>query len=272
MRVAVRLLLLGGLVLTGCFAQGGPNPPVPGEFSGISPGTGPIANGPVRIDDDSGSQGAVSAVGAVLLAPIDLTGDLIAIPVSAMKMAEGDTAGKAARMTLDKQSADNRRQGVTKLVDYGFAKRPPYTTHYEQMAETDSDPTVRAAALRACNRARDRKATPVFITALGDKSPLVQLEAAKGLANLPDPNAADALLRVISNPESDRDVRIAAVDAIRYYRRLDVARALSNLLADHDFSVAWQARRSLVFLTRQDFGYNEGAWLGFLAGPEKPLG
>lgn len=260
------------LLVGGCIAQGGPNPPVPGEFSGLSPGTGPIANGPVRIDDDSDHHSAGSVVGSVLMAPVDLTSDLIAIPVSAMKMAEGDTAGHAARMTLDKQSADNRRQGVTKLVDYSFAKRPPYTTHYEQMAQTDADPTVRAAALRACNRARDRKATPVFIAALSDKSPLVQLEAAKGLANVPDVNAADPLLRLIISPDTDRDVRIAAVDAIRYYRRLDVARALSTLLTDHDFGVAWQARRSLVFLTRKDFAYNEGAWLGYLAGPEKPLG
>jgi hypothetical protein len=36
---------------------------------------------------------------------------------------------------------------------------------------------------------------------------------------------------------------------------------------DRDFSVAWQARRSLVYMTNKDFRYDEGGWLGYFSGP-----
>jgi HEAT repeat protein len=140
------------------------------------------------------------------------------------------------------------------------------------MAGLDEDSTVRAAAVRACNRSRDDKATLVFIKGLADSSEWVRLEAAKGLANLPDPRAAVPLAAVANNGEENRDVRIAAADALKYYRTLAVARVLSSLLADRDFSICWQARRSLVYLTHRDLGYDQGAWLEYFAGPEKPLG
>jgi hypothetical protein len=66
-------------------------------------------------------------------------------------------------------------------------------------------------------------------------------------------------------------LRLASADGLKYYRSLEVGRALGNLLADRDFAVAWQARRSLVYMTHQDYKMDQVAWLGFIAGPEKPL-
>jgi len=172
----------------------------------------------------------------------------------------------------DKNSPDIRRAGLNRLVEFPYAHRPPYTRVYEGMAGLDEDPTVRATALRACNRSRDRAATSVFIKGLADKSEIVRLEAAKGLANMPDPRAAGALAAMANNPDESLDVRIAAADALKYYRTPEVARVLSSLLEERDFSISWQARRSLVYLTHRDFGYDQGAWLGYFAGPEKPLG
>ena len=91
-----------------------------------------------------------------------------------------------------------------------------------------------------CNRSRDKRATSVFIKSLSDKNEWVRLEAAKGLANLPDPNAGAPLTAVANNPDESRDVRIAATDALKYYRTIEIPRVLSGLLADGDFSVAWQ--------------------------------
>jgi HEAT repeat protein len=141
------------------------------------------------------------------------------------------------------------------------------------MAKNDPDATVRAAALRACNWSRDRNATGIFVSVLADpKEPdPVRLEAAKGLCNLPDPAAVPTLLEVAGAPETTRDIRIACTDALKYYRSLEVGRALGNLLADRDFAVAWQARRSLVYMTHRDYHMDQGAWLGYIAGPEKPL-
>ncbi|HSU67529.1 MAG TPA: HEAT repeat domain-containing protein [Tepidisphaeraceae bacterium] len=230
---------------------------------------------PAGIDDDSDFD-PPSQMAQAVESPFKAVGDgvteLFAWPTQAIQTASGDTPRRAVNQMQDKNSADNRRNGLNRLMEYPYTHRPPYTKVYEGMATLDKDPTVRAAAVRACNRSRDHKATPVFIKALSDSSEMVRLEGAKGLANIPDPNAATPLVAIANNPDEDRDVRIAAIDAVKYYHTLEVARVLSGLLTDHDFSICWQARRSLVYLTHKDFGYDQGAWLGYFVGPAKPFG
>src|SRR5207247_99585 len=108
---------------------------------------------------------------------------------------------------------------------------------------------VRATAIRALNRSRDASATPLFVKALDDPSDQVRLEAAKALVNMPDQKAAPALIKIVDSRTDNRDVRIAAADALRHYKALDVARTLVNTLGQRDFSVAWQSRHSLIMLT-----------------------
>lgn len=143
---------------------------------------------------------------------------------------------------------------------------------------------MRAAAVRALNRSRDRDAIPVYIRALEDKSELVRLEAAKALANIPDDRAIAPLMQHLEGrlevrvgdrtemQQENRDVRIACADALRNFRRLDVAQALIRVLQDQDFGVAWQARQSLNLITGRDFRYSQTAWLGYVTGPDKPFG
>jgi HEAT repeat protein len=111
----------------------------------------------------------------------------------------------------------------------------------------------------------------VFVKALEDSSPLVRQEAAPALANIPDPNAAAPLARLVANPQEPRDVRIAAADGLKHYRTLDAGRALVGTLTSRDFGVAWQSRRSLIRLTGRDLKYDEAQWLQFLTGPERPF-
>ena len=184
----------------------------------------------------------------------------------------GDSALKAARAMEDAEYPDNRRWGINKLVSRDYGKRDPYTKRYAQIAQSDDDWLVRATAIRALNRARHAPATPVFIQALGDANAMVRLEAAKALANVPDPAAAPALVKVVDSPSEERDVRIAAADALKHYRNMEVARTLAGQLGGKDFGVAWQSRQSLTRLTGRDHRYNESAWLGYLTGPDKPFG
>jgi len=183
---------------------------------------------------------------------------------SIMNPLRGETPRKWVRQMEDPDFPDERREGITKLVSRDFAKRPPYTTRYAQIAQLDQDYTVRAAAIRALNRSRDASATPTFIRALGDKSDLVRLEAAKALSNIPDPAAIKELLRVLQNPAENKDVRIAAADALRHYHDTTVARTLAGTLGAREFGIAWQARRSLRTITHEDFHYDETAWLQYL--------
>ena len=184
----------------------------------------------------------------------------------------GDRPIKAVSMMNDPNSADDRRAGINKLLTYDFTKRPPYTTRFRRISAFDEDATVRAVAIRASNRARDIRATPLFVAALSDKSELVRLEAAKVLVHLPDPAAERPLMRVLADNNENLDVRIAAADALKHYHDIKNAQALAEALEDKDFSVVWQARRSLVYLTGRDFGYDDGAWLNYFVGPEKPFG
>lgn len=182
----------------------------------------------------------------------------------------GKTPGYYARR-MQHPSANRRWQAINHLVDTDFGKRPPYTTRYRQIAQSDPDPMVRAIAIRALNRSREPGNTELFIEALGDPNEQVRLEAVKALINVPDPAAAQPLLAVLNRPEETLDVRIAATEALKHYKRLEVARALVARLNERDFGVAWQARRSLRRMTQQDFGYNEGAWLSYFTGPENPF-
>ncbi|HSZ57406.1 MAG TPA: HEAT repeat domain-containing protein [Tepidisphaeraceae bacterium] len=225
-----------------------------------------------QIDDDREYDGTENIFIALLLLPPRAVGGLIDFTSTRIAFMQGDTPLQAAKMTTDQTSADNRRDGIYKLVGYEFAHRPPYTTRYEQMAQVDPDPTVRAAALRACSIAGDTHATSVLISGLTDKSEMVRLEAAKGLCNLPDANAVTVLLRVSASSDENRDVRIAATDALKYYRTQEVARGLVNSLNNRDFALAFQARRSLIYMTHKDFEFDQGKWLQYFAGPEKPLG
>lgn len=196
---------------------------------------------------------------------------VITLSESTMGWLSGDRPSQAVRLLEDGASPDNRRIGMNKLAEFGFLHHPVFNKRCRQIAQFDSDYTVRATAFRTENRARDAKASPLFIKNLDDKSEWVRLEAAKGLVNVPDMNAVAPLLRVVTDLEESRDVRVAAVDALKHYRTLEVARTLSSLLQDKSFVVAWQARRSLRYLTNRDYHYDEAAWLNYFTGPEKPL-
>jgi HEAT repeat protein len=193
---------------------------------------------------------------------------------------------QARRLMNDPKFPDARRTGIAVLVtQYPAGKLPPYPGYYQTIAQHDPDYTVRAMAIRALNVCRDHTATKIFITALGDDNEMVRLEAVKALANLPDPQAVPALeralqgTRLVSTPDGHdalvaegKDVRIAAADALRQYRTLDVARTLVGYLNEMDFGVAWQSRQSLISLTGQDLHYDESSWLQYLVGPSKPFG
>jgi hypothetical protein len=196
---------------------------------------------------------------------------IASVPINGIKWLSGERPINAVRMIEDGSSADNRRAGINKLLEYDFAKGALYTRLYRSVGQQDNDPTVRAAAIRACNRARDPQATALFIKSLDDKSDWVRLEAAKALVNIPDMAAVSPLLRIVSNPEENRDVRVAAADALKHYRTLTVARALAGVLADRDFAVSWQARQSLKYLFNRDLGYSDSAWLAYLTSPQSQL-
>jgi hypothetical protein len=193
------------------------------------------------------------------------------VPVGIWDYFHQEKPSVSARKMEDVTSADNRREGINNLVQYSFARQSPYVDRYRQIGLLDPDATVRAVAIRALNRSRDVNATGVWQQALSDASPLVRLEAAKALVHIPNPDAAATLGTMLGDRTEDREVRIAAADALQNYHTLATARVLSVALDERDFGIAWQSRRSLRILTGRDFGYDQAAWLDYFTGPEKPF-
>ena len=198
----------------------------------------------------------------------------------------GETPGHYAQMMEDEQSADQRRTGMLRLVsDYDFARKDPYTKRYWQIAQGDPDPLVRVAAVRALNRSRQTSVTPIAIRYMDDTNPLLRLEAAKALANIPEPKAVPALTRHLAaaievmgpagRPESlpeTRDVRVACADALRNYPDKDVAKSLVDALNEKEFEVSWQARQSLILMTGHDYRYDQSRWRDYFLKADKPFG
>jgi HEAT repeat protein len=191
---------------------------------------------------------------------------------SAVNYFQGNTPGRYARLMEDENSPDNRRLGLSELAKKDFARKPPYTTRYQQIYQSDSDPLVRAMAIRSLNASRDDSASELYIRALNDIDAQVRLEGAKALGNMPNDGAIDGLLKLLNAPEENQDVRIAAADALRHYHRREVARALIGVLDERQFGVAWQARRSLKQISGVDYAYDAPAWLEYLSNPAQPLG
>lgn len=196
----------------------------------------------------------------------------IDLPRFLIDQATGNTPLAAARQMEDRYFPDERRQGINRLVERRFGQDEPYVTRYQQIARDDPNFLVRATAIRALNRARHEPSIPLFIRALQDPHELVRLEAVKALNNMPHPDAARPLLTIIANPNEQRDVRIAAAQALRHYPTLDVARGLAAQLQNREFAIAWQSRRSLARLTGTDHGYDEAAWLNYLTTTPNPFG
>jgi hypothetical protein len=183
----------------------------------------------------------------------------------------GDTPDVAARQMFDESSADNRRRGIYRLAEEEYARQgTAERDEWAHKASYDSDYTVRAAGIRVLNRCRDAGKTQLYLDGLKEEKPLVRLEAAKALANVPDPQAVEPLLDHLQNDLS-HDVRIASADALRCYKTDQVANALISVLNDTDFGVAWQARQSLRLMTAHDYHYDEAAWLNYLSGSSKPF-
>lgn len=187
-------------------------------------------------------------------------------------MVRGDSAVRAAKRMESQYYPDERREGINRLVSRPYGRRPPYTTRYEQIAQYDSDYLVRATAIRALSRSRDAGATDIFVKGLDDANELVRLEAAKALGNVPDERAVPALVKIVDSPTEGRDMRIAAVNALKHYKTLQIAKVLVGVVGERDYAIAWQARRSLKSMTGKDLQYDDSAWMQFITGPEKPLG
>ena len=215
-----------------------------------------------------------------LLGPIDkLTATIGDVTVTIYNYITGNTPFNAAKNLLDPAYPDHRREAVVYLSKRDFGRKEPYVKYYAEMARTDDDWSVKGMAIRALNRSRRKQVIDLYVRALDDENDGIRLEAAKSLANMPDPSAMTPLInhlqeragvRVSASDKMETrdenpDVRIACADALRNFRKIEAANALVRVLRDRNFGVSYQARESLKLITGKDFRYNQTAWLDYLS-------
>jgi hypothetical protein len=175
-RVAV---VVGALFLTfGCdsLPDTGKQTPHQAQYNSVNVSTNLIPQSSSQNDRESATTPGNNNAGSI----IAMIGNGIAAPFKALGQqfdyASGHKPTIAVANMENRQNADWRRLGIFDLVNsWDYAKRPPYTTRYQQIAKNDPDFSVRAAAIRALNIARDQSATPIFIAALDDDNELVRL-------------------------------------------------------------------------------------------------
>lgn len=131
---------------------------------------------------------------------------------------------------------------LSQLINAGQAKKYPNLIHdvvrvYES-AKND-DPRIRQYLSMVLGNLGDKRATPLLIDALGDRSPETRIYAALALGRLRDPASVPSLMKAFATDE--RDVRKAAAYALGELRDPRALPGLVEALADPIADVRFNA-------------------------------
>ena len=178
---------------------------------------------------------------------------------------------QATAWALDQENADRRYQGTLLLANAPFAGEEVYLELFEDNLN-DDDAAVRSAAARALAHHGRPEHVPLLIEALQDEEELVRIEAARALQRIHNPIAVRPLIdRLDAEVEVSSDVRAACANALGQYAERRVVSALIASLRDQSLSVNHSAEEALRFLTGQDFGLDQRAWIGYIDDASDPF-
>ena len=150
-------------------------------------------------------------------------------------------------------SADIRREAIVDLMDQWGGKSDEAVGLYAMLAKTDADPTVRSAAVRGLGESKNTAAVQPLANVLDNESDeFIRRDAAVALGKVRGPEAVRALLGHLRSDPDDQ-VRAACARSLGEYQYPGVTQALVGALLAEDFSIVFEAKRSLEKLTGESF-------------------
>ncbi|MBX3374125.1 MAG: HEAT repeat domain-containing protein [Phycisphaeraceae bacterium] len=172
------------------------------------------------------------------------------------------TPAEAAGWLRD-EDADRRREGTILLGNASFGGESAYVALYRVFASPDSEsnPLVRAAALRALARHGAPSDAKALSAGLSDTNRQVRWEAARGLQRIHNREVIPDLITALRREDEVPEVRVAVADALGQYAEPRVFDALVRALDARELGINLAAQRSLIALTGQDHGLDGRAWL-----------
>ena len=130
--------------------------------------------------------------------------------------------------------------------------------------QTEEDPLVREAIVRAASQFRTPMADRMLVAALNDSDPYVRQTACKLIGRRQDASAV-AALGEIARTDDDVDVRLAATRALGELRHPSAVEHLSSGLHESDPAIQLATVESLQLVSGEDLGGDVGAWREWVA-------
>ena len=178
---------------------------------------------------------------------------------------------QATAWALDEENADRRYQGTLLLANAPFAGEDVYIELFVDNLD-DEDAAVRSAAARALAHHGRPEHVPLLIGALSDETELVRFEAARALQRIHSPVAVRPLIdKLDEEAEESTEVRAACAHALGQYPEPRVLAALAASLRDQSLAVNISAEEALMYLTGQNFGLDQRAWIEYIYGTGDPF-
>lgn len=157
------------------------------------------------------------------------------------------------KQIVSEKSADQRREAILELMESNRGKSDGAVRLLAMLARDDEEPTVRSTAAQALGRTDNPNAVEPLVEVLTqDSDSQVRIDAAVGLENVRGPEAVRALLTHLREDPEDQ-VRTACARTLGEYPYAGVVRALATAMLAEDFSIVFEARKSLEKLTGQSF-------------------
>ncbi|MCH2161459.1 MAG: HEAT repeat domain-containing protein [Phycisphaerales bacterium] len=178
---------------------------------------------------------------------------------------------EAAVWANDFNDPGKQRQGVVLISNAPFGGAEPYLRLYRVLVEEDSDPLVRAAAIRALGRWGEPDDARIIAEQLDNEYDQVRLESAKALQRIHEPSVADDLWRRLVDEEEREEIRIEIAIAIGQYPGDATFQALLVALDNRSLALNLAAVDSLRILTSENWGLDARRWLAWYDSTSRPF-